>query len=242
MFLLPTGGADLKWHAENLDLSTSHALIIFLLSHQFSITYKQGRQSMTPLPAERSDEVKGYLVGMKAAAVFCIGGLLLFSFPSSGEKGGPMALIVESSVFGHNHRIPSKYTCDGLNISPPIAWKNIPEGTKSIVLIADDPDAPAGIWVHWVCYDLPPPVVALPEGVQAADTLAQGGKQGRTDFGNVGYGGPCPPSGTHRYFFKVYALDCMLGLSPGKTKQEIERAMKGHILGQGELIGTYSRK
>jgi Raf kinase inhibitor-like YbhB/YbcL family protein len=108
-------------------------------------------------------------------------------------------------------------------------------------LIVDDPDAPAGVWVHWVCYDLPPAVTALSEGVAPADTLPGGGKQGTNDFRNIGYGGPCPPSGTHRYFFKLYALDCVLGLPAGKTKKDIERAMKGHVLGEGRLIGTYSR-
>ena len=144
-----------------------------------------------------------------------------------------MSLTVESSAFAQKQAIPPKYTCDGLNVSPPLAWKNIPEGTKSIVLINDDPDAPGGVWVHWVCYDIPPAAASLPEGVPAADTLSGGGKQGMNDFRSVGYGGPCPPSGTHRYFFKVYALDIMLGLPAGKTKKDIAH---------GELTGTYSRK
>jgi Raf kinase inhibitor-like YbhB/YbcL family protein len=168
--------------------------------------------------------------------------VLFFSFLCLGEKGGSMSLVVESSVLMQNRGIPSKYTCDGTNISPPLAWKNVPGGTKSFVLIADDPDAPAGVWVHWVCYDLPPTVLTLPEGLPPTDTVQQGGKQGKNDFGNIGYGGPCPPSGTHRYFFKIYALDRMLGLPAGKTKKDIERTMKDHILAQGELMGTYSRQ
>ena len=176
------------------------------------------------------------------ACVCIVGGVLLFPLYSCGEKGKAVSIIIESSAFMENQSIPSKYTCDGLNVSPPLAWKNIPEGTKSIVLISDDPDAPAGVWVHWVCYDIAPAVTALPENIPQADTLPQGGKQGMNDFNNVGYGGPCPPSGTHRYFFKIYALDRELGLPVGKSKKDIERAMKGHILAQGQLIGTYSRR
>ncbi len=138
--------------------------------------------------------------------------------------------------------IPSKYTCDGADISPPLAWKNIQEAAQSIVLISDDPDAPVGTWVHWVCYDIPPTVDGLDEDIPATDILPVGGQQGVNDFGRIGYGGPCPPGGTHRYFFKVYALDTMLNLPAGKTKKEIEKAMKGHVLASGELIGVYSRK
>ena len=156
-------------------------------------------------------------------------------------KGGAMSILVESGAFKHNQPIPSKYTCDGQDVSPPLEWKNVPEKTKSIVLVCDDPDAPAGTWVHWVCYDIPAEVTFLPEDVPKADTLPGGGKQGTTDFRSIGYGGPCPPSGTHRYIIKVYALDRMLNLQAGKTKKEIEKAMKGHVLDKGELIGVYSR-
>jgi Raf kinase inhibitor-like YbhB/YbcL family protein len=189
---------------------------------------------------ERGEIMKKKFFGTTFATIFFLGGVFLHT--CSGEKGGPMALAVESSAFAQNQSIPSKYTCDGPNISPPFAWKNIPEGAKSIVLIGDDPDAPAGVWVHWVCYDIPPTPAALPEGVPEADILPGGGKQGMNDFRNIGYGGPCPPAGTHRYFFKLYALDRMLGLPAGKTKKDVERAMKGHILAQGQLVGTYSRK
>jgi Raf kinase inhibitor-like YbhB/YbcL family protein len=186
--------------------------------------------------------MKTRFVGTTFAAPFFIAGMLLFSYPCSGEKGGLMSLSVESSAFAQNQGIPSKFTCDGLNVSPPLVWKNVPEGTKSIVLISDDPDAPAGVWVHWVCYDIPPTESSLPEGVPPADSLPAGGKQGMNDFRNIGYGGPCPPSGTHRYFFKLYALDRMLGLPAGKLKKDVERAMKGHVLEKGELIGRYSKK
>ena len=149
---------------------------------------------------------------------------------------------IESQAFKNKEPIPAKYTCDGADVSPPLAWTNIPAAAKSIVLIVDDPDAPMGIWVHWVAYDLLPSRDRLEENIPKTDTIPGGGKQGRTDFKRVGYNGPCPPSGTHRYFFKVYALDKMLNLPVGKTKQDIEKAMKGHVVAQGELIGTYTKK
>jgi Raf kinase inhibitor-like YbhB/YbcL family protein len=167
---------------------------------------------------------------------------LLFSFSCFCEKGGTMSIAIESPAFAQNQAIPSKYTCNGPDVSPPLAWKNIPDKTQSIVLICDDPDAPGGTWVHWVCYDIPASVTTLPEGILKIDSLPGGGKQGITDFGGIGYGGPCPPSGTHRYFFKVYALDRMLGVPAGKSKKDIERAMKGHVVAQGQLIGMYSKK
>jgi hypothetical protein len=138
--------------------------------------------------------------------------------------------------------IPSQYTCDGADLSPPLSWNGVPSAAKSLSLIADDPDAPAGTWVHWVVYDLPPAIDSLPENVPKTDTLAGGGKQGKNDFKRTGWGGPCPPGGTHRYFFKLYALDMMLNFPAGKTKSEIEKAMTGHVLAKGELAGTYKRK
>jgi Raf kinase inhibitor-like YbhB/YbcL family protein len=173
---------------------------------------------------------------------YITGAILFFPFSGSCEKGGKISMALESPSFAQNQSIPSKYTCDGPDVSPPLLWKNLPEKTKSIVLLCDDPDAPAGVWVHWVCYDIPAVVTSLSEGIPKSDSLAVGGKQGITDFGSIGYGGPCPPSGTHRYFFKMYALDRVLGLPAGKTKKNIERAMNGHILAQGQLIGVYSRQ
>lgn len=153
-----------------------------------------------------------------------------------------MGLELKSSAFKANARIPSKYTCDGPDISPALSWDSAPEGTKSFSLICDDPDAPGGTWVHWVLYDLPPDVRGLPENVPKTKTLESGAKQGITDFRRIGYGGPCPPPGpAHRYFFKLYALDIKLNLPPGVTKQEVERAMEGHILGRAELVGLYQR-
>jgi Raf kinase inhibitor-like YbhB/YbcL family protein len=168
--------------------------------------------------------------------------ILSFSFLCHGEKGGNMPIQIQSPAFKNNQTIPAQHTCDGPDLSPPLTWKHIPEKAQSIVLIGDDPDAPAGTWVHWVCYDLPPAMKSLPEGVPKSDLLPDGGKQGITDFGSIGYGGPCPPSGVHRYFFKIYALDCELGLPAGKSKKDVEHAMKGHVLAQGQLVGIYSKK
>lgn len=149
---------------------------------------------------------------------------------------------LESTAFTHNELIPSQYTCDGEDISPPLSWSDPPADTKSLALICDDPDAPMKTWVHWVVYNLPPEIRTLPERVPAGNTLSDGGFQGINDFGKIAYGGPCPPRGTHRYFFKLYALDTALDLKSGATKATVEAAMKGHILAQTELIGRYSRQ
>lgn len=148
---------------------------------------------------------------------------------------------LESSAFTQNEMIPSLYTCDGQDISPPLSWDAPPTGTQSLALIVDDPDAPDQIFVHWVAYDIPPETRQLPQAVPTEATLLNGGTQGKNDFGNLGYGGPCPPSGIHRYFFKLYALDRELALQSGATKAQLEAAMDGHILVAAELIGRYWR-
>jgi len=154
-----------------------------------------------------------------------------------------MPLRIVSAAFTEGAPIPAQHTCDGRDVSPPLMWSGAPGGVRSFALIADDPDAPAGTWVHWVLYDLPASTTELPEGVPPAETVAGGGRQGRNDFGRLGYGGPCPPRGRpHRYFFKLYALDTELDLPARATKQEVERAMRGHILADGQLMGTYQRK
>src|SRR5262245_9853623 len=153
-----------------------------------------------------------------------------------------MAFELRSSAFQQNQAIPKKYTCDGSDVSVALNWNEPGNGTKSFALIADDPDAPRGTWVHWVLYDLPADTRELPEAVAAKDSLDVGAKQGKNDFGKIGYGGPCPPAGpAHHYHFKLYALDKMVGLRPGATKQQLLDAMKGHILAQAELVGTYKR-
>jgi len=155
-------------------------------------------------------------------------------------KGGK-AMELSSTAFHKEGIIPDKYTCDGADVSPSLAWGSAPEGTKSFALICDDPDAPMGTWVHWVYYDIPQGPEGLPENVTPNEHPANGGVQGINDFRKIGYGGPCPPGGTHRYFFKLYALDTLLNLSPGATKAQLLKAMEGHILGQAELMGKYKR-
>jgi len=153
-----------------------------------------------------------------------------------------MPFEIASSAFSGAGMIPKKFTCDGPDVSPPLRWTQAPAKTQSFALIVDDPDAPVGTWVHWVLYNLPANTTELPEGVEKQEQLTSGATQGRNDFRRIGYGGPCPPPGTpHRYFFKLYALDTKLTLKAGATKAELERAMKGHILGQAELIGRYGR-
>ncbi|KPK86992.1 MAG: phosphatidylethanolamine-binding protein [Bacteroides sp. SM23_62_1] len=146
-----------------------------------------------------------------------------------------------SSAFKHNDFIPRKYTCDGNDVSPPLTWEDSPDNTISFALICDDPDAPMGTWVHWVLFNLPPDTRLLPENLPEDRKLPDGSIHGMTDFRRPGYGGPCPPRGTHRYFFKLYALDKMLDLEPGATKSDLVKAMQGHILAQCELMGKYGR-
>jgi len=146
-----------------------------------------------------------------------------------------MAFTLTSSAFVEGKLIPPRYTCDGLDISPPLAWDNAPRGTQSFALIMDDPDAPAGTWVHWVLFN-------LPAQTQQLAKAAPRGTQGRNSWGRLGYGGPCPPSGTHRYFFRLYALDALLQQPAGSNKEQVLRAMQGHLLAQAELMGVYTRR
>ncbi|MBI2488022.1 MAG: YbhB/YbcL family Raf kinase inhibitor-like protein [Deltaproteobacteria bacterium] len=171
--------------------------------------------------------------------------LSLYSFQSEGQPSSEAKtenkIDIKSTVFEEGGMIPRQYTCDGKNVSPPLKWSFVPEGTKSLALIVDDPDAPVGVWVHWVLFDLPPDTKELNENIPAQETLTDGAKQGKNDFGKIGYGGPCPPDDTHRYFFNLYALDVEINLQPGITKGELLKAMEGHILAQGELMGRYKR-
>ena len=152
-----------------------------------------------------------------------------------------MPLELTSTAFAPGEPIPRKYTCDGEDISPLLQWSDPPQGTKSFTLIADDPDAPVGTWVHWVLYNLPAETRALPEAVPPDADLPDGSRHGQNSWPRLGYGGPCPPSGTHRYFFKLYALDTVLDLKSGASKKQLLQAMEGHILGQAELMGLYTR-
>ncbi len=153
-----------------------------------------------------------------------------------------MGWELKSAAFAHGGDIPKKFTCDGTDVSPALSWGDAPQKTASIALIADDPDAPVGTWVHWVLYDLPASARELRDNVPKKQELESGARQGKNDFGRIGYGGPCPPPGpAHRYFFKLYALDGKLNLKAGASKAELEKALKGHILAQAELMGKYKR-
>ena len=166
--------------------------------------------------------------------------LLIFSIlPFARAEGGNMELI--SSTFNEGGMIPGMYTCDGADVSPPLKWGALPAGTKSLAIICDDPDAPVGTWVHWVYYDIPAVAEGLPEEVATDEHPAEGGTQGLNDFRKIGYGGPCPPGGTHRYYFKLYALDTTLNLSSGATKKQLLKEMENHIIGQTQLMGKYRR-
>jgi Raf kinase inhibitor-like YbhB/YbcL family protein len=179
--------------------------------------------------------------------LYCSAALLLLTSCKKEEKApeedwGDPTMQVTSTAFKEGEAIPKQYTADGKDVSPPLQWSGAPEGARSFALICDDPDAPTKTpWVHWVLYNLPADKHELPEAVSTKDSLASGAKQGKNDFKKPGYGGPSPPSGTHRYFFKVYALNDVLELPAGATKADLEKAMKGHVLAHGQLMGKYSR-
>jgi Raf kinase inhibitor-like YbhB/YbcL family protein len=179
--------------------------------------------------------------------LFISGYIFIFSLFLSGNGGGVDRLMkLESPNFENQGAIPKKFTCDGSDVSPALAWSEVPEGTKSFALIVDDPDAPDPAkprmtWVHWVLYNIPATAKSLPEGVMQGD-LPEGTLQGLNDWKRPGYGGPCPPTGKHRYFHKLYALDVVLPDLGQPTKGKLEKAMEGHVLTKGELVGLYQRK
>lgn len=163
------------------------------------------------------------------------------AYADVNDKEVAMTLKVTSPAFTNGGAIPTVYSCDSDDISPQIDWTAGPEGTKSYVLICHDPDAPVGDWVHWVMYNIPADVTNIPQNVPSEDVLENGAVHGKNSWGNHEYGGPCPPGGTHRYFFKIFALDTLPDEEPGMTRKEVENAMEDHILAQGELMGTYAR-
>lgn len=169
---------------------------------------------------------KATIVG--ALAIALVG---VVSFAAGGAK-----MKITSSAFQEGASIPSKFTCDGGDTSPPLQIADVPATAKSLALIVDDPDAPSGLFTHWAVWNISPQTNAIAEG------SAPKGVQGTSDFGKSGYGGPCPPSGTHRYYFKIFALDRELDLPAGAKRRQLDAAMKGHVLAQGELMGRYSRK
>ena len=162
--------------------------------------------------------------------------------PTVPASGAPVIQLT-SPAFVEGSPIPVTYTCDGDDLSPPLSWNSVPEGSQSVTLIVDDPDAPGGTWAHWVLYAISPDANGLPEGIQSTGLTSSGGISGSSDFKRLGYGGPCPPGGdSHHYFFKLYALDTRLDLDRGATKMELVDAMSGHILAERALIGTYRRR
>ena len=179
---------------------------------------------------------------MKKICGLLLIGILVTALPVFGlAEGATEKIDVRSSAFGDGDRIPSDFTCEGADMSPPIEWAGVPANAQSLAVIVEDPDAPARNWTHWLVYDLPPSMTQLPSGIPEEGMIFGLGSQGRTDFGKSGYRGPCPPSGEHHYFFKVYALNAMLRLKPGISRQELLEAMQGHILAEGVLMGTYER-
>jgi Raf kinase inhibitor-like YbhB/YbcL family protein len=156
-------------------------------------------------------------------------------------KEDKLEIKLTSAAFKEGGPIPRAYTCDGVNVSPPLEWSGVPKTAKTLAIVSDDTDAPGGTWVHWVLYNLPSDNIGLVENLPTTEKLVAGGFQGTNDFGKIGYGGPCPPSGTHHYYFKIYALDSELPLPAGATKAETLKAMEGHIVLQGQLMGTYRR-
>lgn len=161
--------------------------------------------------------------------------------PEAETGGETMAFELTSSAFSQGSAIPTRYSCDGEDVSPPLRWSEPPAEAEALALIMDDPDAPAGTWDHWILFNLPAGAGELAEGIEAVETREDGSVHGANSWGRLGYGGPCPPGGTHRYFFKLYALDQPIELGPGTSKGGLLSAMEGHILEQVELMGTYER-
>lgn len=182
--------------------------------------------------------MKGYQRIVRGIICPALTGLVLILVSdTSGKEGKKMGeMTISSTAFENNGNIPAKYTCDGMDVNPPLRFDNVPEA-RSLALIVDDPDAPMGTWVHWVLWNIDPKTSEIRE-----DSVPKGALQGINDFGKHDYGGPCPPSGTHRYFFKLYALDSTLNLDKNARKADVEKAMKGHILAQAQIVGLYRRK
>jgi Raf kinase inhibitor-like YbhB/YbcL family protein len=183
---------------------------------------------------------------MKRILFICMALALLISSCSSTQTPTPeadMSLDLKSDAFVNGQSIPAKYSCVGKNVSPALTWGDPPAGTQSFALIVDDPDAPMGTWVHWVLYNIPADQRSLTENLPVSGKNVDPNAIyfGKNSSGNTRYDGPCPPSGTHRYYFKLYALDALVDLLPGATKDELLKAMQGHILAQGELMGTFSK-
>lgn len=208
---------------------------------------KLSEDNLSVAPDINNVEIKNKLVGDSSAS------FMNMKENFNGDNINKINMKLTSPTFGNNQYIPSKYTCDGVNINPPLSISGAPNGTESLVLIVDDPDAPAGTWDHWIVWNINPIAVGITEnsspaarvikkGSVPAPTILNSAVEGITSFGKPGYGGPCPSSGIHHYQFKLYALDIVLNLDASSGKKEIEKAMEGHILAEDLLIGLYKRK
>jgi Raf kinase inhibitor-like YbhB/YbcL family protein len=216
------------------------SLLDFAIRHELGHAFCNDANEMVAERVARLLEQKKPISGKAKVGLVCLAGAAGFLARPSG--GAAVSLELQSPDFTAGGNIPKQFTCDGANISPALSWNAPPAATQSFVLIADDPDAPVGTWVHWVIFDLPANLRALPQDFPKNEQSADGSRQGRNDFGKIGYGGPCPPPGKpHRYFFKLYALEAKLNLMPGATKKDVERAMQGNILAQSEDTGRVSR-
>ena len=179
---------------------------------------------------------------MTRIALLIVVSLSTVAYAQKAPGGASMTFSLTSSGFGSGAEIPQQYTCKGADDSPALDWSGAPAKTAGFALIMDDPDAPAGTWVHWVLWNLPATVHSLPQGVPKQDQPGDGSRQGRNSFKKVGYNGPCPPAGkSHRYFFRLYALDAKLDLAAGASREQLDAAMKGHVLAQAEYVGTFHR-
>lgn len=193
------------------------------------------------IPSRRTRPDPGHAAGVRsslpllaALAVACA------SDPEDPAVNPPAPLVVTSTAFADGGPIPAEFTCDGEDVSPPLAWSGAPSGTRSFAIIVDDPDAPKGTWVHWVVYDLPATTTSLAR--DASGELPEPARHGKNGWGDAAWGGACPPSGRHHYVHRVYALDAMTGLTGSPTRAQLDAAMKGHILAAGELVGTYQKR
>ena len=186
------------------------------------------------------------MLKMRISALLCLSLVSVINFSCKseveGQTGEKNMIKVTSTAFKEGEMIPAKYTCDGEDVSPPLAFGEVPEKTLSLALICDDPDAPRETFVHWVVYNLPGERREIEEKYPAEKRLPDGSRQGETSFGKTGYGGPCPPSGTHRYYFKVYALDKVLTIEEPINKESLVEAMKTHVIAEGQLMGRYARR
>lgn len=183
-----------------------------------------------------------FAASLALASAAIAGGAAVLASSAHNPGRHTMSFVLETKAFPKGGEIPARYTCSGDDLSPALSWSGAPQNAKSFALIVDDPDAPSGTFTHWLVYDLPAATHRLPESISKSDDLNGGGRQGRNDFRRVGYGGPCPPPGkAHRYFFKLYALNAALNLPAGASRQDLEAAMRGHVIAQAELMGKFAR-